>query len=296
MKKIICPLCQHPASFKFQKGERKFFSCRFCQAQFIWPFPSVAELKNFYQGDYWKNKSFRGESALGYASYLAEKDSFLDYFGKVFRQIENFFPKPGRVLDIGCGPGFFLKVAKDKGWQIWGVDLSPKAVEKSRQFLGTKKIYNQPLEKVKFLSNYFDLVSIFQTIEHIEKPLNLLREVRRILKPAGFLIISTPNASGWQAKLMGKRWFSYRHPDHFWFFGEKSLKLLLLKAGFVKIKKIKDPPRVYELGWLVKLLPYYLKGNFWQKASLKIQKILGKGKKIKIPLPLDSLVLVAQKR
>ena len=286
-----CPICGEEAHFYFEKFQRKIFSCQTCGLKFVWPIPKPKEIEFFYR-QYWQKKSFRGEKALGYLSYLAEKESFLDYFQKVFRQINLL---PGRVLDIGCGPGFFLKIAQKNGWQVWGLDLSAEAVTQARKILKTRRIYQQTLEKSKFLPNFFDLVTIFQTIEHVENPLLLLKKVRKILKPKGVLLLTTPNASGWQAKIMGQRWFSYRHPDHFWFFSQKSLEILLKKAGFVKIKKGKDPARVYELGWLLEILPYYLKGKFWQELSRGLKIVLGKGKKIKIPFPLDSLLVFAQK-
>jgi len=286
-----CPICGGEARFYFEKFQRQIFSCQNCGLKFVWPIPSKKEIELFYR-QYWEKKSFRGEKALGYLSYLAEKESFLDYFQKVFGQVNL---APGQVLDIGCGPGFFLKIAQEKGWQVWGLDLSAEAVAQARKILKTRRIYQQTLEKSNFLPNFFDLVTIFQTIEHEQSPLELLKKVRRILKPKGILLLTTPNASGWQAKIMDRRWFSYRHPDHLWFFSQKSLEILLKKAGFVKIKKGKDPARVYELGWLLEILPYYLKGKFWQKLSGGLKKFLGRGGKIKIPFPLDSLLVFAQK-
>jgi len=286
-----CPICGGESRFYFEKFQRQIFFCQNCGLKFVWPIPSPKEIEPFYR-QYWRKKSFRGEKALGYLSYLAEKESFLDYFRKVFRQIN---PAPGRVLDIGCGPGFFLKIAQEKGWQVWGLDLSKEAVVEARKILKTRRIYRKTLNDCNFLPNFFDLVVIFQTIEHAQSPLELLKKARKILKPRGLLLLTTPNTSGWQAKIMGRHWFSYRHPDHFWFFSQKSLEILLRQAGFAKIRKGKDPARVYELGWLLEILPYYLKGKFWQKLSGWLKKILGKGGKIKIPFSLDSLLIFAQK-
>jgi len=285
-----CPVCGGEAHFYFEKFQRQIFSCQNCGLKFVFPLPRQKEIELFYR-QYWEKKSFRGEKALGYLSYLAEKESFLNYFQKVFRLINL---APGRVLDIGCGPGFFLKIAQEKGWQVWGLDLSEEAVAQARKILKTNRIYRKTLEDCNFLPNFFDLVTIFQTIEHLENPLELLKKVRKILKPEGILLLTTPNASGWQAKIMGRRWFSYRHPDHFWFFTQKSLEILLRRAGFVKLKRQKEPARIYELSWLLTILPYYLKGRFWQKLSWGLKKILGR-RKIKIPFPLDSLLVFAQK-
>lgn len=297
LKAQFCPICQSlKIKFFFQKKKRRFFVCQNCCLKFIQPFPSESEVEKFYQAEYWHRKSYRGESALGYLSYLAERESFIDYFQKVLRELKRVYPRPsGKVLDIGCSFGFFLKVAQEADWQIYGIDLSPAPVEQAKRELGVKTIYNKSIEQAKFKANFFDLVTVFQTIEHVVDPERFLKEIKRVLKPGGVVLLSTPNAAGWQAKLMGKSWFSYRHPDHFYFFNFKNLSILLKNSGFVKIRKLWDPTRLYPLAYLLENFKFYYRGKFLVGLAKLIKRVIGPFGGVKIPIPLVSLVVIGEK-
>lgn len=292
-KQLVCSVCRQKTERLFVKERRQFFSCPNCGLKFVWPIPTQVELNHFYRTGYWQKQEFRGKKALGYLSYEAEKESLFDYFQKVMCQLKI---APGRALDIGCGPGYFLKIAQNSGWEVYGVDLSWEAVKKARQLLKTQLIYNKSTQKVNFKNNFFDLITVFQTIEHLPIPRDFLEEVRRILKPRGLVLINTPDTDGWQAKLMSKHWFSYRHPDHFWFFNEKSLCRLLKSSGFGKIRRLKDPARVYELKYLIKILPFYIRCRFGQELTRQVSVMLKPLGKLKISISFGSLVLLAQKQ
>lgn len=297
VKARACLICQSPnINFLFKKKKRSFFVCQNCGLKFIQPIPKEIKIEQYYQAEYWQRKSYRGESALGYLSYLAEKESFLDYFKKILHQLKRIYQGPsGRVLDIGCSFGFFLKVAQAVGWQIYGVDLSPTPVDQAKKELGVKTIYNKSVDQAKFKANFFDLVTVFQTIEHMAILKNSLYEIKRILKPQGVVLLTTPDAGGWQAKIMGKSWFSYRHPDHFYFFDFKNLSFLLKNTGFVKIRKLKDPTRLYPLSYLLENFKFYYRGKYLVGLAELIQKVIGPLGKIKIPIPLVSLVIIGEK-
>ena len=264
--------------------------------QLIQQMPNQRTIDKYYQSDYWEKKAYRGESALGYLSYLAERESFIDYFQKVLKELKDFCPQlGGKVLDIGCSFGFFLKVAQEAGWQIYGLDLSPTPVEQAKRKLRVKTIYNKSIEEAKFQANFFDLVTVFQTIEHVVDPEKFLKEIKRVLKPGGVVLLTTPDAAGWQARLMGKSWFSYRHPDHFYFFNFENLSLLLKRVGFVKIRNLKDPTRLYPLEYLLENVKFYYRGKLFVKLTNFIKKMIGPLGKIQIPIPLVSLVMIGEK-
>ncbi|MDP3888554.1 MAG: class I SAM-dependent methyltransferase [bacterium] len=296
-KEGYCPLCKSNARFLFKKNKHDFFECLSCRFKFIYPLPKSAEIEKYYQDEYWDSAVYRGESSLGYASYLGERDSILDYFQKILEGLKKAYPKlNGRVLDIGCSFGLFLELAQKENWEIYGLDLSPTPVKKAKKRLGTKNIFNVGLEKAKFKDCYFDLVTIFQTIEHVDNLEKFLNEIHRILKPKGVILITTPNASGWQAKIMGSSWFAYRHPDHLSFFNFENLRTLLKKKGFVNIRAFKDPTRLYPFGYLLENVKFYYRGKFLVGLSNVIKRIVGPLGVIKIPIPLVSIVLTAQKK
>lgn len=295
-KQPVCPVCQSKKSHPlFQKHQRSYFLCQNCDLKYVFPFPTAQEIRQFYQPDYWRQKSFRGQKISGYVSYLKEKDSFLTYFQGILAQSERF-NLSGRVLDVGCGYGFFLEVAQNAGWKIYGLDLSTEPIRQAKKQLGVKTIYNKPLERAGFRPNYFALVTSFHTIEHMTQPARFLKEAGRVLKPGGLVLLTTPNASGWQSRLMRKSWFSYRHPDHLLFFNFRNLALLLKKAGFVKIKKLKAPARLYSLSYLLEISQCYHRVKLLTKLTKLVKKTIGPLGKVGISIPSGDLLVVAEKK
>lgn len=102
-------------------------------------------------------------------------------------------PRPGRILDIGCGFGNFLSLAKQIGWECHGVEVSQKLAERGRKLYGIA-IENKPFEQTNYPDNFFDAVTLWAVFEEIDGPIALLQEVRRILRPGGVLYIRTANS------------------------------------------------------------------------------------------------------
>jgi len=133
-----------------------------------------------------------------YLKYLPEKildpllwDAYMkDVFDKAANSLLKRFPEGGKVLDIGCGYGFFLKRMKAAGWQAYGMDVSETAVSYAEKhgictMLGT-------LDNVTYDDNFFDVVTLFYVLEHLPDPINSIKEVKRILKPNGLLLLRLP--------------------------------------------------------------------------------------------------------
>ena len=133
------------------------------------------------------------------------------------------------VLDIGCATGALLTVLKNRGWAVCGVEISgPEAAYCKKQGL---EVSSLPLEKNHFSDKAFDIVLASHVIEHLTDPFGFAREVRRILKPKGRFFVTTPNISGFQARIFDSRWRSAIF-DHLYLFSAKTLRALLEKAGF----------------------------------------------------------------
>ncbi len=183
----------------------------------------------------------KGEDILGYMDYEEQKKYFAPYFGKRLEQIDKLQRgKKGKLLDIGCAFGHFLEIAKNGGWDVVGLDISSYAVKKIAK-KGIKAIASE-LSKAKFSSGYFDVVTIFQTIEHDPDPVSLLGEIYRVLKPGGKLLLTTPDQKGVLPKFLGRKWHGWNVEAHLYWFDKKSLKFVLKKTGFKKIKIEKDIP------------------------------------------------------
>jgi 2-polyprenyl-3-methyl-5-hydroxy-6-metoxy-1,4-benzoquinol methylase len=152
-------------------------------------------------------------------------------FKKFFEQIDTLSPQKGKLLDIGCAFGYFLMQAREKGWDIHGLERSSYAVDYAKKSFGLD-IQLGTLEKNSYPDNFFQAVTLFDVIEHVSSPTEALRQIHRILAPGGLLVMTTPNESGLLRKLMGKHWFHFKPLEHNYFFSSNSMTQFLKKSGF----------------------------------------------------------------
>ena len=150
-------------------------------------------------------------------------------------------PYKGRILDIGCSDGFFLKLAQQKGWTPYGIEISNFFLRKARENLGDKHVFDVPLRMVKFPSNSFDAITMWDVLDQLTDPWSELIEINRILKKGGLLVVRVRNMSFHLAadKLFKRTlWGIVRSPStfHLYGFNNRNLKTMLKKAHFSKIK------------------------------------------------------------
>lgn len=133
------------------------------------------------------------------------------------------------VLEIGCGPGLMLDAFRRLGWRVMGIERNQDAAEIGRRALGLE-IVSTPIEQFPSDAR-FDLILMFHVLEHVQNPLELLRECAARLSPKGVLIISVPNFSSWQSHFAGAKWFHLDVPRHLTHFTAETLSLTLGRAG-----------------------------------------------------------------
>lgn len=154
---------------------------------------------------------------------------FLDQIARLLKQK----PSDIRLLDVGCSSGAFLNTAVELGFHAKGVEPAPKAAA-TAQAAGLK-VRQGLLQEVGYADGQFDAITLFEVIEHLKHPQDLLRECRRILRPGGILLIGTGNAASWSMSAMGADWEYLdiaRHGGHVSFFTPDSLGKLARSAGF----------------------------------------------------------------
>ena len=130
------------------------------------------------------------------------------------------------VLDVGCGPGFFLEVAADAGYDVWGVDPSAYAVKLARERFGDH-VQEGTLTDLLRGTARFDVIVAFDTFEHIYHPLEFLDSVWSLLNPGGVFAITTPDPTSTLARLSGRHWVSYKLPEHVYYWSEAPLRQAL---------------------------------------------------------------------
>jgi 2-polyprenyl-3-methyl-5-hydroxy-6-metoxy-1,4-benzoquinol methylase len=200
-------------------------------------------------------------------------------------------PKNVRVLDVGCGFGQSLGYHTARGCDVYGVEADENIRRVAEKF--GYKVHVGLFDDSNYEAEFFDYVTMDQVIEHVTAPVTTLHGVARILKPGGTVILSTPNAGGWGARIFGSRWINWHAPYHQQFFSRKSMRLAAEQAGLV----VAEAKTITNSEWLayqwIHLVTYPKAGepsSFWApidqgKMTLmqgRILMILGWLHKIKI--------------
>ena len=213
------------------------------------------------------------DSTTGYSHYVADKDLHVLFFQEQLTALESRIPR-GRLLDVGCAYGFLLEAAARRGWQPRGVELSADAAEHVRREFGLP-VFNGKLRDARFADAEFDAVVMNDVIEHMTDPLAELREVQRLLRSGGMVMLHTPNeASPWHW-LMGSRWIHLKPAEHLYYFSPATLSEMLRRAGFEVLyarPRAKMTNAAYIAGVLGKMSPTLGRGLAWVAERMPLMK------------------------
>jgi SAM-dependent methyltransferase len=150
----------------------------------------------------------------------------MDAFDPLFRD-----GKGRRLLDYGCGAGIFLELAHRRGFDGYGVDLSPSSIERARERPGGENAYfGAPLDVPEIAAGGFDVITLWSVMAHLPRPVDDLRMLRGLLAPGGVLLILTVNANSLRLKATGEEWNGFT-PNHLKFFSPTTLARALALAG-----------------------------------------------------------------
>ncbi len=239
------------------RGKFRVVKCRNCGLVYVNPRPTKVAISRYYPEEfYYAYRPYEDERKKLLKERI--KGLMMEYIGdypiknqeKVWiRWIARFsaliwensvsvvvpYKRGGRVLDIGCGTGKLLDWLKRHDWQVYGVEICKQAAEYGNSF--GLNIFNGELIEAKFSSEFFDVVVINQVLEHLYDPRGTLREIHRILKRDGMLLVGVPNIGSYEARVFGRYWSALEIPRHLYHFSIHSLRLLLTENNF-DIQKI----------------------------------------------------------
>lgn len=245
---IHCTLCGADAHRRlFDKYGRSFYACGVCGVTFLAPQPTDEELAAMYTEEYYASWGLDREFSVVREMKTA---TFAEKLARVAEHVPT-----GRLLDIGCAAGFLLEAARDRGWDGYGVELSRFSAEIAQHSLGAEKVFNGTLEGAAYPDDFFDVVFMSDLIEHIKDLPTFLREVRRILRPGGFVAIMTPDAASLTCRLMGRAWPHYKE-EHLFYFSPESLTRLLASYGF-RTRSTAPAAKALTLAYTVRQLTTY---------------------------------------
>jgi SAM-dependent methyltransferase len=156
---------------------------------------------------------------------------------------------PGRVLEVGCGSGYFLKVLQAAGWDAIGIDFDPEAVAAAHRANLNAKVADLFAEN--FPAASFDTVVMDNVIEHLADPPAVFAECHRVLRPGGRLILVTPNLDGYLHDLYGADWRGLEIPRHLYLYCARAMKRLAHGACFRHVEIFSQPLGAFNVGFMI---------------------------------------------
>lgn len=224
-----CRLCTSKDIFvKYKFNSCSVGCCRKCGFVQVLEKPNNEELFEIYNPTYFK----RGK-------YVQDRAVDLENKRRIAWLKQNGVKKGGRVLDVGCATGHFIKMAKNQ-FDMWGLDISEFAIEQAH--LNNPEIAQQiqvgKIEEQDYPDNFFDAIVLWDVMAHLWDPVGTVRRLVKILKPGGILAISTLNIGALTAHLMGKHWHFMTVPEHLSFFNRQTINHLFKMVGLNPIRWI----------------------------------------------------------
>jgi SAM-dependent methyltransferase len=280
-----CDLCGENRTNLFLEAESevnkekfKIVRCANCGLIYLNPRPAKEIIGRYYPVDsYYAFQDFSAKKRLNYREWLKNislegyydsKNIFKKLIAKLL--VRNFLvviPKErkGRLLDIGCGSGEFLYQMKNFGWEVYGIEISQEASD-----MGNKRglnIFFGELENTNFPENFFDVVVLSQTLEHVYSPGSYLEKIYRLLKVGGLLITGVPNVGCLEIQVFGRSCHALDVPRHLHFFTIASLRNYLEKYGF-EVEKVLSKKFSLPLQGIRTDLKNFIQNEYKDKNSL----------------------------
>ena len=198
--------------------------------------PSCGQLVSNCSQDEYQNSLKKWDTEHGTMPKNHEAARFRKVSGRILGKALQLLNANGttlKMLDIGCSSGARMAAAADLGFIVSGVEPAPEAAQTAKN--AGYDVYQGYLNEANYPSETFDVITLFEIVEHIDTPIDMLNECHRILRPGGIIIINTPNSASWTARFMKAKWDGFsltKMGGHISFFSPKSMSHLAHKTGF----------------------------------------------------------------
>ena len=228
---VPCPLCGSSSSFpRVLRDGFQYVTCTSCAFVYLNPQLTQQAVRDVYN-DEDVRKFFFEQLLLPHV----ERDQRGEFTNRA-RTLKSLLPESHhRLLDIGCGAGNFLMVAGEEGFVGEGLELNQLYIEYIAAHRNLK-VNARLLEEMNYPAGSFDVVALWDVLEHLPRPVETLNEVRRVLRQGGILGLTTINHACINEAILKARWRYYMPPDHLCSFTPALLDMLLKKCGFTVVK------------------------------------------------------------
>lgn len=250
---LTCPVCGSGAvRQKLRKQGASVLQCGVCALAF-WQPGEGFDPDALYDGDY-----FSGEHvAHGYDDYAALEPALRETFR---RRLARLRGAPGaRLLDVGAAYGYAASEAARAGFRVAAVEISREAAARAVALL-PGGVARAGADRLPFASGSFDVVTLWDVLEHLPDPHRAMGELARCLRPGGRLALTTGDVESLAARLSGARWHLYTIPEHLFFHSRESLRRLLAAHG-LRVEGMRAEAGYYPIGYLVERLRKTLFGG-----------------------------------
>lgn len=263
-----CPLCNTEGRFLYKVTDLNqkrtdeqfdFNKCEGCNYGWISPQPSPEKLITYY-----------GHDETGLSIQAVEAGKVYDSERRIER-LKRLRPG-GSVLDIGCGVGHFLNIARKAGYQVGGLEFDDRRaawVRENRHIDVTCGVF----PGAEFKNAPYDIITMWHVIEHLTDPFAAIEAVLGLLKPGGVFSLATPNLNSVQSRMFGPRWFHQDAPRHLFLFSDQGLQRMLEKTGFRHVQTVWHSPEHDWAGIQYSIELHYMK-NAQPGGSRPSQRVL----------------------
>ncbi len=216
---IDCPVCGNDSftSLFLKRGE-PFVKCNNCSLVLINPRPDYEKIRETYDNDYSRD-------------YANKADKKLKRSLRRVKLVKKKFNSIGRWLDIGCSAGFVVKAASKSGFDAFGVDVEPWGINYGKTNLGLNNLSTGLIEEQDYPKEFFDVISLYDVIEHVPDLNILVKELKRILAPNGVIDIITPDIGHFRVTKPLCDWKEIKPSEHLYYFDKKTINTLFKNHG-----------------------------------------------------------------
>lgn len=216
-EKCVCGSDEIIEFLSLKQESKSILRCKKCALAWTYPTP-FSDYNNYDFSGYVKNKKV----------HQAGCKQILDFV--------QLYKKKGRLLELGCGAGLLLELAKTRNFQVKGIDISDTAVKLAKKLVGHDAVEKADIANLNLNDRPYDCVVMDNVLEHAQDPLQLLVSVKNFLKKDGILLIHSPNIDGLYVKLIKANTHILRPREHIWQLSIEAIKYLLEKAGYSIIR------------------------------------------------------------
>jgi len=219
-----CPSCNVIKwRIKFIKFNRAFLECTECGFMKMHPVPTREEINRLYNRSYYQRWGMEEGESEPIRRMKAQTAELL------LKRVERFI-RPGKLLDVGCAAGHFMEAAANRGWDVWGVEISEYSAALAKSKFG-ERIINGSFLDANLRENFFDCLLMSDVLEHLSDPHPALEKTCRLLRPGGLLVVVTPDTSALISKIFGQYWITFQE-EHLIYFNRHNIKIFLKRYAF----------------------------------------------------------------